>query len=86
MRQTKARAILRLQEKDDDDPVRGARVQQILNNTEGVFRADINHLTNILSVEYDPDKISLAKIKRSIAKTRPRLRRSRQRQSQQFKK
>jgi copper chaperone CopZ len=66
----KARAILRLQEKSDDDSSHQSRVEQILNKTEGVFRVDINHLTNVLSVEYDPNKINLGEIKQFIEKAR----------------
>jgi hypothetical protein len=73
-RSKSATAILHFHDSDSEDPSQPARAQQILNNTRGVLKVDINHLTNIVSVEYDPDQITLDKIKKLIkSKAREKL-------------
>jgi hypothetical protein len=62
-----ARAILHVQDINSEDPSQPTRAQQILNKTKGVLKVEINHLTNILSVEYNPDEITVDEIKRAIA-------------------
>jgi hypothetical protein len=65
-----ATAILHIQELGGENPLEPHRVQQILNNTDGILKVDINYLSNILSVEYDPSRISLDKIKEAISKSK----------------
>lgn len=61
-RSKKAKAILQL-ESGQEDPSHPSKVEQILKRRAGVLDVVINHLTNMLSVEYDPDKISVDEIR-----------------------
>jgi hypothetical protein len=73
-RSKSAKAVLRLDggtgSKKEEDPSHPAKVEQILEKTDGVFKVDVNHLTNTVSIEYDPKKISLDEIKQSIERAR----------------
>lgn len=45
------------------------KVEQVLNKTEGVKKADVHYTTSKANVEYDPDKISPDGLKKAVAKT-----------------
>lgn len=45
------------------------KVEQVLNKTEGVKKADVHYTTSKANVEYDPHKISPDGLKKAVAKT-----------------
>jgi len=45
------------------------KVEMVLNKTEGVKKADVHYTTSKANVEYDPDKIDIAGLKKAVAKT-----------------
>ncbi|TDO89269.1 heavy-metal-associated domain-containing protein [Halanaerobium saccharolyticum] len=45
------------------------KVEQVLNKTEGVKKADVHYTTSRANVEYDPDKINSDGLKKAVAKT-----------------
>jgi len=45
------------------------RVEQVLNKTEGVNKADVHYTTSKANVEYDSDQIDEQGLKDAVAKT-----------------
>ena len=45
------------------------KIEQVLNKTEGVIKADVHYTTSKANVEYDSDKIDLSGLKKAVAKT-----------------
>jgi len=45
------------------------KIEQVLNKTEGVKKADVHYTTSKANVEYDPEKIEVAGLKKAVAKT-----------------
>lgn len=45
------------------------KIEQVLNKTEGVTKADVHYTTSKANVEYDPDIIEPAGLKKAVAKT-----------------
>ncbi len=45
------------------------KIEQVLEKTEGVKKADVHYTTSKANVEYDPDKIDSSGLKKVVAKT-----------------
>ena len=45
------------------------KIEQVLNKTEGVNKADVHYTTSKANVEYNADKIEISDLKKAVAKT-----------------
>ena len=45
------------------------KVEQVLNKTKGVKKANVHYTTSKANVEYDQEKINTAGLKKAVAKT-----------------
>ena len=61
-----AKAILKLPIEDEQDLSQTSKIIPILNAFGGIFSVEINHLTNMISIEYDDQKITIEEIRSKI--------------------
>jgi hypothetical protein len=64
-----SKAILRLPIENKQDLAQTSKIIPILNALQGVFSVEINHVTNMISIEYDAQKITLEEIRSKIRET-----------------
>jgi hypothetical protein len=51
---------------NDGDALQMENVRRRVRRLEGVFTAEADHISHVLSVEYDSDRISLDEIKNAV--------------------
>jgi len=49
-----------------DDPRRLERARSIAENLSGVVKSEANHIVQMLTVEYDPEKTTLDTIRKAV--------------------
>jgi len=64
-----AKATLRIPIENAQDLAQTSKIIPILNALRGVLSVEINHVTNMISIEYDDQKISLDEIRSKIRET-----------------
>jgi copper chaperone CopZ len=62
----KARAILRIDQHHISKDVAYSKIEDSIKNLPGVSRARINYVTSTVEVDYDPEKLTLEKIRETL--------------------
>ena len=52
-----------------DAPCGLEKIRESVSKIVGVFDAEANHISDTLTVEYDPDRVTLDQIRRAIKET-----------------
>jgi len=63
-----ATAVLKIH--DLGEPGRADRLRRSAAGLDGVFEVDINYILDNVTICYDPDKLTFAKIKREVDPTK----------------
>jgi len=61
----KSKAILSL-DKVNTNSLQPGRIEHTLSEIVGVLQVNVNHVTNMVSVEYDHERISLEEIRKRL--------------------
>ena len=73
MKEAKSRnsgkAVLQLPVQSGEDQVNANKIIPILNALDGVQSVEINHVTNMVSIEYDEQRVTLEEIRSKIRQT-----------------
>jgi len=64
-----SKAVLRLPIEGEQDLTQANKIIPILSALRGVLSVDINHVTNMASIEYDNRRITLEEIRSKITQT-----------------
>jgi len=65
-KRSRAMCVIRIAETDDLRNL--AKARALVGNLKGVLTAEDNHVLQILTVEYDPDRIELNAIRDTVKK------------------
>lgn len=65
MREKKSRAMCIIHIWEVDDPGRLEKARTAVNNLKGVLKSEADHILQMLTVEYDPERITLDEIRNS---------------------
>lgn len=50
-----------------DAPCGLGKAREVVSKIPGIFDVDANHLNNLLAIDYDQDRVTLAQIRRAIS-------------------
>ncbi|HKM75548.1 MAG TPA: heavy-metal-associated domain-containing protein [Candidatus Bathyarchaeia archaeon] len=64
----KSRALCTIRVWEVDDPGRLEKARKVVQNLKGVVKVQANYILHLLTVESDPEKITLDEIRNSVKK------------------
>jgi hypothetical protein len=68
MQEKKSRAMCTIRIWETDDPSRLEKARMAVKNLKGVSNSEADHILQMLTVEYDPKRITLDAVRNSVKK------------------
>jgi len=62
----KSRALCTIRIWEVDDPGRLEKAKKVVRNLKGVVKVQTDHISQVLTVEYHPERITLDEIRNSV--------------------